>query len=111
MLCFARFGTIYTILKNVKNTHGGMLLLIKLSFLHWCFSHFLNCTNGIKLGKPSQIFCQFAFQYAEMETILGDIDRARAIYELAINQSLLDMPEVCKNNGPFLERCSMGGYL
>ena len=25
-----RFGTICTILKNVKNTHGGMSLLVKL---------------------------------------------------------------------------------
>ena len=33
-------------------------------------------------------------QYAELETILGDTDRARAIYELAINQPQLDMPEV-----------------
>ncbi|XP_076095734.1 crooked neck-like protein 1 [Mytilus galloprovincialis] len=32
--------------------------------------------------------------YAELETILGDIDRAVAIYELAINQQQLDMPEV-----------------
>ncbi|CAG2250099.1 CLF1 [Mytilus edulis] len=32
--------------------------------------------------------------YAELETILGDIDRAEAIYELAINQQQLDMPEV-----------------
>ena len=29
-----------------------------------------------------------------METILGDISRARSIYELAIAQTLLDMPEV-----------------
>ena len=29
-----------------------------------------------------------------METILGDIDRARGIFELAIAQKLLDMPEV-----------------
>lgn len=29
-----------------------------------------------------------------METILGDTERAEAIYELAINQSKLDMPEV-----------------
>ena len=34
------------------------------------------------------------FQYAELETILGDSDRARAIFELAINQPKLDMPEV-----------------
>nr|XP_005483519.1 crooked neck-like protein 1 [Zonotrichia albicollis] len=39
-----------------------------------------NCTSWIK--------------FAELETILGDIDRARAIYELAIDQPRLDMPEV-----------------
>ncbi|XP_059714589.1 crooked neck-like protein 1 [Haemorhous mexicanus] len=39
-----------------------------------------NCTSWIK--------------FAELETILGDIDRARAIYELAIGQPWLDMPEV-----------------
>uniref|UniRef100_A0A8C4RMD8 Crooked neck pre-mRNA splicing factor 1 n=1 Tax=Erpetoichthys calabaricus TaxID=27687 RepID=A0A8C4RMD8_ERPCA len=39
-----------------------------------------NCTTWIK--------------FAELETILGDTDRARAIYELAINQPRLDMPEV-----------------
>lgn len=41
-----------------------------------------NCTSWIK--------------FAELETILGDIDRARAIYELAIGQPRLDMPEVRK---------------
>ncbi|NWY69981.1 CRNL1 protein, partial [Erithacus rubecula] len=39
-----------------------------------------NCTSWIK--------------FAELETILGDTDRARAIYELAIGQPRLDMPEV-----------------
>uniref|UniRef100_A0A8D0MD11 Crooked neck pre-mRNA splicing factor 1 n=1 Tax=Sus scrofa TaxID=9823 RepID=A0A8D0MD11_PIG len=38
-----------------------------------------NCTSWIK--------------FAELETILGDIERARAIYELAISQPRLDMPE------------------
>ena len=32
-------------LYNVENTHGGVLILVK---LHECFSHFLNCTNGTK---------------------------------------------------------------
>ena len=32
--------------------------------------------------------------YAELEAILGDDERARAIFELAVNQPLLDMPEV-----------------
>lgn len=35
-----------------------------------------------------------SIQFAELETILGDFDRARAIYEVAINQPRLDMPEV-----------------
>jgi len=39
-----------------------------------------NCTTWIK--------------FAELETLLGDSERARAIYELAINQPRLDMPEI-----------------
>uniref|UniRef100_A0A2C9JXA3 Crooked neck-like protein 1 n=1 Tax=Biomphalaria glabrata TaxID=6526 RepID=A0A2C9JXA3_BIOGL len=38
--------------------------------------------------------CTTWMKYAELETILGDIERARAILELAINQPRLDMPEV-----------------
>ncbi|KAJ8309533.1 hypothetical protein KUTeg_014407 [Tegillarca granosa] len=38
--------------------------------------------------------CTVWMKYAELETILGDIDRARSIYRLAINQPQLDMPEV-----------------
>ena len=57
---FAQFGTICTILKNVENTHGELLHLIKLqakpynstenntTLLHGCFIRFLNCTNGTK---------------------------------------------------------------
>lgn len=39
-----------------------------------------NCTTWIK--------------FAELETILGDMERARGIFELAIGQPRLDMPEV-----------------
>uniref|UniRef100_T1IV56 Crooked neck-like protein 1 n=1 Tax=Strigamia maritima TaxID=126957 RepID=T1IV56_STRMM len=39
-----------------------------------------NCTTWIK--------------FAELETILGDAQRARAIYQLAVQQPRLDMPEV-----------------
>ena len=38
--------------------------------------------------------CQTWIKYAELETILGDIDRARAIYELAVSQPVMDMPEL-----------------
>ena len=33
-------------------------------------------------------------KFAELETLLGDAERSRAIYELAINQPKLDMPEI-----------------
>lgn len=39
-----------------------------------------NCTTWVK--------------YAELETILDDVERARALYELAVTQPRLDMPEV-----------------
>ena len=50
-------------LKNVKNTHGGVIIklkakdcnLLKLSILHECFSHSSNCTNGTKLRKASHV--------------------------------------------------------
>ena len=42
--------------KNVKNTHGGVLLLercIKVTLLHGCLPRFLNSTNGTKPCKTS----------------------------------------------------------
>ncbi|XP_022203014.2 protein crooked neck [Nilaparvata lugens] len=38
--------------------------------------------------------CITWMRFAELETLLGDTDRARSIYELAINQPRLDMPEL-----------------
>uniref|UniRef100_A0A6M2DU41 Putative cell cycle control protein crooked neck n=1 Tax=Xenopsylla cheopis TaxID=163159 RepID=A0A6M2DU41_XENCH len=38
--------------------------------------------------------CITWMKFAELECLLGDIDRSRAIYELAINQPRLDMPEL-----------------
>jgi len=53
-----------------------------------------NCTAWCK-------FAEFEQQY------LGEIDRARAIYELAIAQPILDMPEVLWKvcNAPFVTCC------
>ena len=45
MRCVARFGTICTISKNVKNTHGRVLLLLKVILLHGCFHVFKNVQN------------------------------------------------------------------
>ncbi|KAG8182521.1 hypothetical protein JTE90_002059 [Oedothorax gibbosus] len=38
--------------------------------------------------------CTTWMKFAELETILGDFERARAIFEIAITQPRLDMPEV-----------------
>lgn len=38
--------------------------------------------------------CVTWMKFAELETLLGDHERARAIYELAVNQPRLDMPEI-----------------
>lgn len=38
--------------------------------------------------------CQAWSKYAELEAGLGETERARAIFELAVNQPVLDMPEV-----------------
>ena len=40
-------------LKNVKNTHGGVLILVTL--FHGCLSRFFNCTNGTKSRNASHI--------------------------------------------------------
>ena len=40
--------------KIMKNTHGGVLLLVlKVALLRGCFSRFLNCTNDTKSLKTS----------------------------------------------------------
>ena len=63
-ICFLSCPTLCAIwyhlcdLKNVKNTHEGVIPLescrlklatsLKITLLHGCFLHFLNCTNGTK---------------------------------------------------------------
>ena len=43
-------------LKNVKNAHGGVLLLHGVTLSHRCFSRFLNFTNGTKSRKTAHIY-------------------------------------------------------
>ena len=71
-----------------KVFHGYIELELQLREFDRCrtlYGKFLehnpaNCTTWVK--------------FAELETLLGDVDRARAVYELAVEQPLLDMPEV-----------------
>ena len=50
-------------LKNVINTHGGVLISVKLTLLHGCFSRFLNCPNGTKSLNASHI-CNLRASYS-----------------------------------------------
>ena len=43
-------------LKKVKNSHGGVLLLVlTVTLLHGCFSRFINYANGNKLRNAPHI--------------------------------------------------------
>ena len=48
-------------LKDMKNTHGGVLILLKLTLLHGCFSRFLNCTNGTKSCNAPHMLWIFTY--------------------------------------------------
>ena len=54
----------------------------------------VNCWQSAFIETFALFSPFFYVKYAELETILGDTDRARALFELAVNQPLLDMPEV-----------------
>ena len=45
----------YLQMQNMKITQGGELLQVKVIHLHWCFSRFLNRTNGTKSGTAFHI--------------------------------------------------------
>ena len=45
----------YLQMQNMKITQGGELLQVKAIHLHWCFSRFLNRTNGTKSGTAFHI--------------------------------------------------------
>ena len=64
-LIVSKFETLWTIwyhlhnLENVKNTHGGALLVIKFTKSNpplWVFFTFLNYTNGTKLRRASHLY-------------------------------------------------------
>ena len=51
-------------LRNTKNTHGGvLLLLLKVTMHHGYFSRFLNCTNSTKSRKASHICLNWGLKF------------------------------------------------
>ena len=75
MRCVARFGTICTIKKNMKNTHGVVLLLVKLQ---------------AKSRNPPSVFFMFfklykSYQIAQCTTYTNE----KKTYTLESNHSFL----------------------
>ena len=71
-------------LENLKNTHGGVLVLVKLqaepatllklTLFRGCFSRFLNCTNGNKSCNASHICpCSSNLQKTSTAPPLGHV--------------------------------------
>ena len=77
-------------LKNVKNTHGGVLILLKLTLLHGCFSHFFNCTNGTKSRNASHMLGSYNVQeYTYMNSCF------RYCFNHCVFDCLLILKHVC----------------
>ena len=62
-------------LKNVKNSHGGVILLVKLAVLRSCFSRFLNCANGTKSRKACHMI------YRPLNTLL---EKLKNVFETSV---------------------------
>ena len=55
--------------KNMKNTHGRVLTLLKVTLLHGCFSRFVNCTNCTKSRNVSHMLLStiiFSYYYVTL---------------------------------------------
>ena len=72
-------------LKNVKNTQGGVLLLVKLQVIacnlikvtlfYGCFSRFLNSTNGTKSHNTPYIFVAWKLTKINKMTIIRYVSK------------------------------------
>ena len=52
-----------------SNVSGLPAILLKLTLLHWCFSNFLNCTDGIKSRNAPHIQPAFTSLELTIETL------------------------------------------
>ena len=90
-------------LKNVKNTHGGVVILVlKLTLLHGCFSCFLNCTNGTKSRIAPHIFYnKLVIRVAERTAKRIKAYDFRKLKNIPkISNLSVDMPSVCPASFP-----------
>ena len=74
MRCVARFGTICTIKKNMKNTHGVVLLLVKLQ---------------VKSQNPPSVFFMFFKLYKSYQIVQCSTYASEENIKIRINHSFL----------------------
>ena len=98
--CFAIWYHLYKLKKNVKNTHRGVILLVKLqtkacnftkvTLFHWCFSRFLNCINDTKSRNASHIISndrhlenepKFYKPKSKMQELAEEFKKSKAVSE------------------------------
>ena len=78
-------------LKNLKNTHGGSLLLVKESLLHGRFSRLSNCTNSTKSRKASHM--KFDLYFTREKKIQIDLPLWDTNYKVGI---IAEKPRIYK---------------
>ena len=77
VLCAIWYHSYY--LKNVKNTHGGVLLLmLKVTLFHGCFSRFFNCSSGTKSPSASHMQ-KGSRKFRTLENIISPISWRNSI--------------------------------
>ena len=74
--------------KTYVDTGFSLKLYLKLTLLHECFSHFLNCANGTKLHKTSHIFIL-------PRTIITPRGKLISLTILSLNKNLENRCNLC----------------
>ena len=116
--CFAQFGKICTILKNVKNTQGGVLLIVKLwavlkaALLHGCFSQMvpncvkrLICSSRYKNSELPQSMLRLKKTFSLTHTSFGLGCYLCTVYQLLHCWISLCQPEFSSNIHVLVSMC------
>ena len=91
-------------LKNVKNTHGGVLILVKLhakacnftkiNTSTWVFARFLNCTNSTKSrNAPHNSIANFLIHESKYSLIT-----AAVVWRCSVEKVLLEISRNSQEN-------------
>lgn len=78
---------------NISWPHALPLKLSPFRLLFRVLDHGVDRSRGSKFLEAFPSDCGAWSQFAALEGLMGETERSRAVYELAIRQPVLDMPE------------------